>query len=33
MAGHDPRILESIISGDLEFNLGHNVGFAPELAL
>ena len=31
IAGHDPRILESIPSGDLKFYLGHKLGFTPEL--
>ena len=31
IAGHDPRILESIPSGDLKFHLGHKLGFTPEL--
>ena len=31
IAGHDPRILESILSGDLKFHHGHKLGFTPEL--
>lgn len=31
IAGHDPRLLENIPSGDIKFHLGHKLGFTPDL--
>ena len=31
IAGHDPRLLERILSGDIKFHLGHKLGFTAEL--
>ena len=31
IAGHDPKILENVPSGDIKFHLGHKLGFNPDL--
>lgn len=31
VAGHDPRLLDSIPSGDIKFHLRHKLGFTAEL--